>query len=85
MTDFFYEATSYDHQHVLEITKTYTNLLVDGRVKVKEEFRDPESGQVKEVKTYKTFHQYRVEVAKRELVELQKRKVRSAQIKLLFN
>ena len=72
LTDFFHEATSYNHQHVLEIAKTYTDLLADGRVKVKEEFRDHESGQVNEVKTYETYHRYRVEVAKRELVELQR-------------
>ena len=28
--------------------------------------------QVNEVKTYETYHRYRVEVAKRELVELQR-------------
>ena len=55
------------------MAKTYTDLLADGRVKVKEEFRDHESGQVNEVKTYETYHRYRVEVAKRELVELQRR------------
>ncbi len=62
LTDFFPEATSYNHEHVLGAARIYSALLEQGHIKVREIRYNSSTDKYVDYKVYNNFKEYLAEM-----------------------